>query len=79
MTNLNLPKNCGSSGVSRPVRVFYDVVRVIQQSDRKVYVCGIDNHEITDLRFVTATGLVQTLHHRPAIVILNQYAYYGQS
>jgi len=44
-----------------------------EKSDQTVDVCGIDNHQITNIPNVTAGGVVKT-QHGPAITILHQYA-----
>ena len=51
-------------------------VRVIHKdSDRKIFICGIDNYEITDVPSVTAAGVSQTTAGE-LIIVLNQHAYH---
>ena len=54
-----------------------DDVRIIDRTHRSVDVCGIDNHQLTNVPIVTAGG-VATSQHGEVIVILNQYAYTGK-
>jgi len=54
-----------------------DDVCIIEKSDQTVDVCGIDNHQITNIPIVTAGGVVPT-QYGPIIAILHQYAYTGQ-
>lgn len=49
-------------------------VRVIQRTDRKVNVTGIQEHQISDLDIVTAGGVTRT-QRGDVILILHQYAY----
>ena len=50
-------------------------VRIISQvNDRKVNVEGIDNHQLTDIPLVTATGMITT-QKGLVIAIMNQYAH----
>ena len=51
-----------------------DDLKIIAISDRKVDVSGIDNHELTGLKIVTAGGVVKS-QRGEIIVILNQFAY----
>ena len=51
-------------------------VRVIASTRRAVNVQGISEHQVTDLKIVTAGGVVQT-QRGPVIAILNQYAHIG--
>ena len=44
-------------------------------SDRKIYIWGINNDEITDIPSVIARGLTQTTAGE-VIIILNQYTYH---
>jgi hypothetical protein len=51
-------------------------VRVLERSDRRVSITGIDNHQITGLHIVTCAGT--TISHRgPIVLIMHQYAYLG--
>lgn len=50
-----------------------DDLRVINTTDSRVDVCGIDNHELTGLKVVTAGGVVKS-QHGDIIVIFHQYA-----
>jgi len=52
-------------------------VHIIEKSDQMVDVCGIDNHQITNIPIVTTRGVVTT-QHGPIVTILHQYAYTGQ-
>lgn len=45
--------------------------------DRFVNICGIDNHEITEIPIVTAGGVVCT-QHGDVIAIMHQYAWHGK-
>ena len=49
---------------------------VFLEHNRRVDVTGIDNHEINELKVVSASAKIQT-HLGPAIAILHQYAYVG--
>jgi uncharacterized protein (DUF2147 family) len=49
-------------------------MRVIATTDRLVNLTGIDNHEITDLKIVTAGAVAKTTEG-PIIVIAHQYAH----
>ena len=49
-------------------------VRVINESVRAINVQGISNHQLTDLKIVTAGGVMET-QDGPVIAILHQYAY----
>ena len=49
-------------------------VRIIERTDRKVDVSGIDGHELKNLDIVTAGGVVRT-QRGDVIVIMHQYAY----
>ena len=51
-------------------------VRVIASTRRAVNVQGISEHQVTDLKIVTAGGVVQT-QRGPVIAIFNQYAHIG--
>ena len=51
-------------------------VRVIKMTHRAVNVQGVSDHQVTDLKIVTAGGIVQT-QHGPVIVIFHQYAHLG--
>jgi len=50
---------------------------IIEKSDQMVDVCGINNHQITNIPIVTTRGVVTT-QHGPIVTILHQYAYTGQ-
>ena len=52
-------------------------VRVLDCSDRRVNITGIDSHQVTGLEIVTAAGKVVTTQG-PVIILLHQYAYLGQ-
>jgi len=54
-----------------------DDICIIEKSDQMVDVCGIDNHQITNIPIVTTRGVVTT-QHGPIVAILHQYAYTGQ-
>ena len=55
-----------------------DDVRVVAIADQPpVNVQGISNHQITDLKIVTAAGVVPS-QHGEVIAIFHQYAYNGQ-
>ena len=49
---------------------------VFLEHNRRVDVTGIDNHEINELKVVSASAKIQT-HLGDAIAILHQYAYVG--
>ena len=51
-------------------------VRVFVTTDRAVNVQGISGHQVTDLKIVSAGGIVQT-QKGPVIAIFNQYAHIG--
>ena len=51
-------------------------VRVFATTDRAVNVQGISEHQVTDLKIVSAGGVVQT-QKGPVIAIFNQYAHIG--
>ena len=51
-------------------------VRVIETTHRAVHVQGVSDHQVTDLKIVTAGGVVQT-QHGPVIAIFHQYAHLG--
>ena len=51
-------------------------VRVIETTHRAVNVQGVSDHQVTDLKIVTAGGVVQT-QHGPVIAIFHQYAHLG--
>ena len=52
-------------------------VRILETSDVKIMIQGIDNHKVHDLNLVQAAGLVKTTTG-PVVVILNQYANIGK-
>jgi len=54
-----------------------DDVRIVEKTDRKVDLSGIDSHEVRDLPIVTAGAVVQT-QRGPVIAIMHQYAYMGE-
>ena len=47
---------------------------IIEDTGRTVNISGIDDHQLTDLKIVTAGGVVQS-QHGPIILVCNQYAY----
>ena len=51
-------------------------VRVIEITHRAVNVQGVSDHQVTDLKIVTAGGVVPT-QHGPVIAIFHQYAHLG--
>ena len=51
-------------------------VCVIEMTHRAVNVQGVSDHQVTDLKIVTAGGVVQT-QHGPVITIFHQYAHLG--
>ena len=51
-------------------------VRVFATTDHAVNVQGISEHQVTDLKIVSAGGIVQT-QKGPVIAIFNQYAHIG--
>ena len=51
-----------------------DVWVISQVDDCKVNVEGINNHQLTDIPLVTATGVITT-QKGPIIAIINQYVY----
>ena len=51
-------------------------VRVIEMTHCAVNVQGVSDHQVTDLKIVTAGGVVQT-QHGPVIAIFHQYAHLG--
>ena len=51
-------------------------VRVIETMHRAVNVQGVSDHQVTDLKIVTAGGVVQ-MQHGPVIAIFHQYAHLG--
>ena len=51
-------------------------VRIIETTHRAVNVQGVSDHQVTDLKIVTAGGVVQ-MQHGPAIAIFHQYAHLG--
>ena len=52
-------------------------MRVIHQTQRKINIQGIDNHEVTGLDVVTAATLLNTSQGK-VIGIFNEYAYLGK-
>ena len=52
-------------------------MKVLCKSDRKVNICGIDDHELTGLDVVQCASLYDTNKGR-VIGIFNEYAYYGK-
>jgi len=54
-----------------------DVCIIAKIPDCTVNICGIDNHEITEIPIVTAGGVVKT-NNGEVIVVLHQYAYHGK-
>ena len=57
--------------------VYADVsdMRVITQSDRRINLTGIDNHEVVDLPIVTTGAVANTATSGEVILIFHQYAY----
>ena len=51
-------------------------VRVIETTHHAVNVQGVGDHQVPDLKIVTAGGVVQT-PHGPVIAIFHQYAHLG--
>ena len=51
-------------------------VRVIEMTHRAVNVQGVSDHQVTDLKIVTAGGIVQ-IQHGLVIAIFHQYAHLG--
>ena len=51
-------------------------VRVIKTTHRAINVQAVSDHQVTDLKIVTAGSVVQT-QHGPAIAIFHQYAHLG--
>ena len=51
-------------------------VRVIEITHRAVNVQGVSDHQVTDLKIVTAGGVVP-MQHGPVIAIFHQYAHLG--
>jgi len=54
-----------------------DDVRIIEKTDRKVDLSGIDSHKVRDLPIVMAGAVVET-QRGPVIAIMHQYAYMGE-
>ena len=52
-------------------------MRVLQKTDRKIIIAGIDNHGVTGLDVVTATALIDT-QKGPVIGIFHEYAHLGK-
>ena len=52
-----------------------DYVRIIARTGRSVDIQVIDNYRINEIPIVTAGGVINT-QKGPAIVIMNQYAYF---
>ena len=53
-----------------------DDARIIAETDRVVNVQGICDHQVTDLKIVSAGGMVDS-QHGPVIAIFHQYAHMG--
>ena len=51
-------------------------VRFIEMMHRAINVQGVSDHQVTDLKIVTAGGVVQ-MQHGPVITIFHQYAHLG--
>ena len=51
-------------------------VHVIKTTHRAVNVQGVSDHQVTDLKIVTAGGIVQ-MQHGPVITIFHQHAHLG--
>lgn len=54
-----------------------DDVIIVEKTNRKVDITGLDNHQVNNLDIVTAAGLVHT-QRGPCILLLHQYAYLGK-
>jgi len=52
-------------------RIAGDNIRIIATTDRSVNVSGIDNHQLTDLKIVTASGVCPS-NQGEVVVILHQ-------
>ena len=52
-------------------------IRVLQRTDRKVSITGIDDHELPRLDIVTCVALIQTNHGKVSM-LMHEYAYYGR-
>ena len=58
--------------------VFGNDVRIIEKTNKRVSITGLDNHQVNDLPL--CTGAAYTMSHKgPIIIIMHQYAYIGQS
>jgi hypothetical protein len=57
--------------------LFGSDVCIINHTNRKVTITGIDNHQVGDLPICTGAGLGYT-HKGPVIFIMHQYAFLGQ-
>ena len=54
-------------------------MRVIEtRDDRKVDICGVDNHQISSIPLVTAGGVTTTITGE-VIVIMQQYSHHGEN
>jgi hypothetical protein len=54
-----------------------DVRTIMGTTDREADVSGIDNHQMTNLRIVTAGGVVST-QHGEVVLVMHQYAHVPQ-
>ena len=52
-------------------------MRILQKTDRKINIVGIDDHELTGLGVVTAAALFDT-QKGPVIGIFNEYVHHGK-
>ena len=52
-------------------------VCVLERTGRKVFVAGIDDHEVPGLDIVTCVALIQTSHGK-FNMLMHEYAYYGR-
>lgn len=52
-------------------------LRMIAKLDRRVDVCGIDNHQMTNLPIITAGGMARS-QRGEVVIILHQYAHVPQ-
>jgi hypothetical protein len=57
--------------------LFGSDVRILNHTNRKVTITGIDNHQVGDLPICTGAGYGYT-QHGPVIFIMHQYAFLGQ-
>jgi hypothetical protein len=57
--------------------LFGNDVKIINQTQRRVTITGIANHQVGDLPICTGAAFTVT-HRGPVILIMHQYAYFGQ-